>query len=271
MSSPPEYVLGSSEAEVARLDVQAAAIAPATALLLQAGGIAPGMRVLDLGTGPGHVAFMAAELVGPEGFVLGVDQSLPLLEVAERRRQEAGAGNVAFEAGDARGFRADEPFDAVVTRLLLFHLPDAVDVLRAMGGSLKPGGPVVAIDFDLGASRTEPPVALAATALAWIEAGFRAAGADPRIGARLAPMLSAAGYEQVTTIGIQGYLQPDQQPERLLGGVVRALAPQIVANGIATEAELDLDTFEERLAAEVAEAGAVVCPPGVVGAWAVRP
>src|SRR3954471_8494829 len=99
MISPPEYVLGSSSEEVARLDVQAAAIAPATALLLQAGGIAPGMRVLDLGTGPGHVASMAAELVGPDGFVLGVDQSLPLLEVAERRRREAGAGNVAFRAG----------------------------------------------------------------------------------------------------------------------------------------------------------------------------
>src|SRR3954454_8251087 len=158
MISPPEYVLGSSSEEVARLDLQAAAIAPATALLLQAGGIAPGMRVLDLGTGPGHVAFMAAELGGAGGFVLGADQSQPLRWVAERRRQEAGAGNVAFEAGDARSFRAEAPFDAVVTRLLLFHLPDAVDVLRAQRESLKPGGRVVAIDFDLGGARTEPPV-----------------------------------------------------------------------------------------------------------------
>jgi SAM-dependent methyltransferase len=271
MSSPPEYVLGSSEEEVARLDVQAGAIAPPTALLLQAGGIGPGMRVLDLGTGPGHVAFMAAEMVGPEGFVLGVDQSAQLLEVAERRRQQAGADNVAFVSGDARTFRPDEPFDAVVTRLLLFHLPDAADVVRHHAGSLKPGGRFVAIDSDMGSIRTEPPTPLSATVLAWVEAAFRAAGADPRIGARLAPLLRDAGYEQVTTIGIQGYLQADQQPERLLGGVVRALAPAIVANGIATEAELDLDTLEARLAAEVAAADAVVCPPGVVGAWGQVP
>src|SRR3954452_11268667 len=258
MSSPPAYVLGSSEEEVARLDVQAGAIAPATALLLQAAGIAPGMRVLDLGTGPGHVAFMTAQLVGPEGFVLGVDQAEPLLEVAERRREEAGVANVAFEFADARSFRPREPVDAIVTRLLLFHLPDAGEVVRAHRESLKPGGRFAAIDFDIGTARTEPRIALSAVARSWIEAGFRAAGADPRIGARLAPMLREAGYDDVITLGIQGYMQPDQHPERLLGGVLRALAPKILADGIATEEELGLDTFEPRLAAETAAAAAVV-------------
>ena len=109
MSVRPRYVLGSDEAEVERLDQQAAAIAPATALLLRAAGIGPGMRVLDLGTGPGHVAFLVAELVGPEGSVLGIDQSEVLLEIAESRH---GGGNVAFEQQDARTFRAEEPFDA---------------------------------------------------------------------------------------------------------------------------------------------------------------
>lgn len=55
------YVLGSDEAEIARLDAQAAAIAPATALPLRADGIAPEMRVLDLGTGLGHVSLQVAE------------------------------------------------------------------------------------------------------------------------------------------------------------------------------------------------------------------
>jgi SAM-dependent methyltransferase len=268
VSDRPRYVLGSDEAEAARLDLQAAAIAPATALLLRAAGLAPGMRVLDLGTGPGHVAFLAAELVGPEGSVLGVDQSEALLAVAESRR---GGRNVVFEPGDARAFRAAEPFDAIVTRLLLFHLPDAVDVLRHhRENNLRPGGLMLAIDYDIGSARTEPPVELATTALRWVEAGFRAARADPHIGARLAPLLRAAGFEGVTTFGVQGYLQPDEQPERLLAGVVRSLAPQIVASGIATEEELGLDTLEARLAEEVGAAGAVVLPPCVSGAWALR-
>jgi SAM-dependent methyltransferase len=208
LSGRPRYVLGSGEAEVERLDQQAAAIAPATALLLRAAGIGPGMRVLDLGTGPGHVAFLVAELVGPEGTVLGVDQSDALLAIAESRR---GGGNLAFEAGDARTFRAAQPFDAIVTRLLLFHLPDAVDVLRHHRQNLRPGGLMVAIDYDIGAARAEPPVELAATVLRWVEAGFRAAGAEPRIGARLGPLLRAAGYEDVSGFGVQGYLQPDER------------------------------------------------------------
>ena len=49
------------------------------------------MRVLDLGTGLGHVSLQVAELVGPGGPVLGIDQDEALLEVAEQRRLMAGA------------------------------------------------------------------------------------------------------------------------------------------------------------------------------------
>src|SRR4051794_36424521 len=96
MRSPPAYVLGSDEEEVARLDAQAASIALPTALLLRAAGIGPGMRVLDIGTGLGHVAFALAELVGPQGAVVAIDLSAPLLEQAERRRATAGLDQVRF-------------------------------------------------------------------------------------------------------------------------------------------------------------------------------
>ena len=59
-----KYSLGSDDPEIARLDLQAASFDVATRLLLRSAGIRPGMRVLDLGTGPGHVALAAAELVG---------------------------------------------------------------------------------------------------------------------------------------------------------------------------------------------------------------
>src|SRR5689334_1675548 len=129
VSSHPAYVLGSDEPEIVRLDLQAAVIAEPTELLLRAAGIGPGMRVLDLGTGLGHVAFAVAELVGPTGTVVGVDQATAMLAVAERRRDAAGLGNVTFHEADVRTFTSEEPFDAVVGRLILFHLPDAVDVV----------------------------------------------------------------------------------------------------------------------------------------------
>src|SRR4051812_20142631 len=176
MSSVPGYVLGSDDAEVARLDLQAGAIAPPTGLLLQAAGIGPDMRVLDLGTGLGHVAFAVAGLVGTGGEVVGVDQAAPMLAIAEARRRAAALDHVRFAEGDARTFRDDAPFDAVVMRLLLFHLPDAVDVLRHHLRALRPGGVMLAIDSDMGAARADPRVALVHTVLDWVERASAARG-----------------------------------------------------------------------------------------------
>jgi SAM-dependent methyltransferase len=259
-----EYVLGSDPTEIARLDQQATAIAGASDALLRAAGIGPGMRVLDLGTGLGHVAAQVAELVGPSGSVVGVDREAPLLAVAEQRRV---AENVRFVEADVRTVRFDEPFDAVVCRLLLFHLPDAVDVLRHhRGASLQPGGRMVALDYDTGGVRTEPAVPLLAQMGEWVDAAFRAAGADPHVGARLAPLLREAGFADVSTFGIQGYLAA-APGAALLASVVRALHDPIVGHGIATEEEIGLDTLTERLQRAVEAAGAVVVPPTVVGAW----
>src|SRR5919112_5243689 len=160
MTGGTQYVLGSADPEIARLDAQAASIAMPTAMLLRTAGIAPGMRVLDLGTGPGHVAFEVAELVGPTGFVVGLDQDPRMIAAAEERRAARGIEHMVFTTGDARAFRAEQPFDAVVARLLLFHLPDAVHVLRQHVDGLAPGGLAVAIDFDLGSARAEPPCEL---------------------------------------------------------------------------------------------------------------
>jgi protein-L-isoaspartate O-methyltransferase len=269
--SDTAYVLGSDEAEIARLDGQAASIAGATDALLRAAGIGGPMRVLDVGTGLGHVAFMVAGMLDAEGSVLGVDQAERLLEVAERRRAAAGAENIEFAQADAREFTASEPFDAIVARLLLFHLPDREAVLRRLLAALRPGGTMLLVEFDCGPLRAEPPVPLVETARGWIEAAFRSAGADPRIGTQVGQLLRRAGVADVSTFGIQAYFAPtDPTGPALCAGVVSTLAPQIVAQGIATEAELGLETLQARLAEQVAAADAVVLPPTVAGAWGTR-
>jgi SAM-dependent methyltransferase len=207
------------------------------------------MRVLELGTGLGHVALAVAQLVGETGSVVAIDQAEPLLAVAERRRAEAGVDRVGFVRGDARTFRDEQPFDAIVARLLLFHLPDARDVVRRHLGALRAGGVLLAIDFDVGAARADPPVELVTTAVGWVEAAFRSAGADPRIGAHLTSLLRDAGVRDVTSFGVQAYLGPeDGRGPALLAGVVGSLAGQVLAAGIATEAELGLATLEDRIA-----------------------
>lgn len=269
--APQTYVLGSDVAELARLDHQAAAIAPPTEMLLQTAGIAKGMRVLDLGTGLGHVALMLSAMVGPKGSVVALDQSAAALEVAVERAAAAGAANVRFAEADVTTWEHDAPFDAIVGRLVLFHMADPVAVLRHHLGGLRPGGLMIAIDFDVGASRVDPPTPLATRALGWIMDGFSHAGAHPSIGPHLGQLFAAAGIRDVNSIGVQGYMGPqDPTAPRMLAGVVRSLHETIVGAGIADRAEIDLDTLEERIAAEVREANAAFLPPTVACAWGRR-
>jgi ubiquinone/menaquinone biosynthesis C-methylase UbiE len=262
------YVLGDDSDELARLDRQAASIAGATRLLLQAAGVAPGMRVLDLGTGLGHVARMIGEFVGTEGAVVGLDRSGHAIAAARQRCEEARESHVSFVEGDVTSWRAAEPFDAVVGRLILFHLAQPSDVVRHHLEHLRPGGLFLAIDFDLGGARAEPFVPLALDALQWVEQAFVASGASPRIGARLASILRQTGLHDVNSLGVQAYLQPDNpMAASLLAGVVRSLAPVIVQRGIATADQIDVHTIEDRLARELQRLNAVLLPPTVAGAW----
>ena len=67
------YALGHSDFELKRLDRQAQLLRPATREFLEAAGMTAGMRVLDVGSGTGDVAFLAADIVGPSGEVVGTD------------------------------------------------------------------------------------------------------------------------------------------------------------------------------------------------------
>lgn len=91
-----------------------AALSARLAAVLDALPLRPGMRVLELGCGPGALARAIAERVGPEGFVLGVDRSMMAVQAAER---QSDAGNLKFRVVNAEGFHlkaGEEPFDLVV-------------------------------------------------------------------------------------------------------------------------------------------------------------
>jgi SAM-dependent methyltransferase len=264
------YSLGSSDLELARLDAQAEFLDKPTRVLLEASGIGPGMRVLDLGTGPGHVAAAVAGLVGPSGEVVGVDIDPRMLEVARARTSDL--SNVRFVEGDVTRWREDGSFDAVVGRLILFHVPDPVGVLRHHRRAVRSGGRVVMVDYDLGGLRAEPGEPFIDRMAVLVRAAFRSAGADPTIGSRLKGILALAGVVEVEGFAIAQYLGCDDPTgPAMVSGVVRSLAPVIVAHGLATEAELDLDTLAARAAESLQAKGSVLVPPLLAGAWGRRP
>lgn len=100
----------------------------------------PGLHVLDLGSGTGYPAILAAQTVGVDGSVVGIDLAEQMLTVAERKATRLGLRNVTFKVGDVTTLPFESAsFDAVTSRFCLMFLPEipraAVEIARV----LRPG------------------------------------------------------------------------------------------------------------------------------------
>lgn len=104
-------------------------------------GIGPGDRVLDVCCGTGSSALPAAEIVGPEGAVVGVDLAERLLDMATAKAAARGLPWATFRTGDMTALDLpDGSFDAVVCVFGIFFVPDMAAALREMWRVLRPGG-----------------------------------------------------------------------------------------------------------------------------------
>src|ERR1700756_3907419 len=119
--SETTHVLGHSQAEMRHLENQGNMLRPITERLLRNAGIETGMRVLDLGCGAGDVSMLAAQLVGPEGSIVGIDRNQEVLSVAKERAWEGGWRQISFVPASIEAFSAREPLDLVIGRYLLIH------------------------------------------------------------------------------------------------------------------------------------------------------
>jgi len=123
--------------------------APLHLVLLDAVGLEPGGRVLDVGCGIGDSTLDAALRVGPSGLALGVDDSLTMVEQARRRAGDAGLAHVGFVHADAQTQRfAPLRFDAIVSTRAreVFADPDAG--FRNLARALRPGGRLAVVSRD---------------------------------------------------------------------------------------------------------------------------
>jgi ubiquinone/menaquinone biosynthesis C-methylase UbiE len=141
-----DYLLGSTDAEHARLIRQAMILNPFTENLFRDAGIGTGQRVLDIGSGLGDVAMLVARLIGPEGTVVGVDRDVNTITKAKTRIAEDGLKNVTFTESDVAQVATTQAFDAVVGRLILEFVPDAGAVVSSLSKLIRPGGVLVLQD-----------------------------------------------------------------------------------------------------------------------------
>jgi SAM-dependent methyltransferase len=263
-----EFGSGIGEDDVARLEIQGGALAPATRMIFAEAGIRPGMRVLDLGCGAGDVTFVAADLVGPDGFVVGVDRSPDALARARLRAGQRGLAQVRFVEGDLNDPAPGGPFDAIVERLVLWTVPDPAALLRRQATVLRPGGLVVPVEEDLSTIRSLPETAFGTQVKSWLVEAFAKAGMS-MVGSRLWAIVQEAGLRPVGMIGVQPHFGPgDEAGIAFLVETMRLAVPVIVGTGVATAEEIGMETFEQRLRDERQQTQAVGAFPMLLSAWA---
>ena len=277
MKNPKEdatYTMGRTAAETDRLIRQAQLYSDLTRRMLTEAGLTGGMKVLDIGSGAGDVAMAAAELVGPEGSVVGVDVNDEILETARSRAAQAGHDNIEFLAGDVRTLDLGTDFDALIGRYVLMYMSDPTDALKSLAKRVRPGGIVAfhEISFSLDRLPHVLTTPLADDVVVWAISVFRHSGAHVDLAYRL--------YNTYVEAGLP---EPDMEYTALAGGgpgwygyqyivdSIRSLLPLLQRFGLATAEEVDLDTLAERLRADVVATKCPIVLPLTVMAWTRLP
>jgi 2-polyprenyl-3-methyl-5-hydroxy-6-metoxy-1,4-benzoquinol methylase len=225
------YALGNTDAEHERLMRQGARLAPLTERIFREAGIGAGQRILDLGSGVGDVAMLAARLVGSSGEVVGIERDGRSIARAQARVAEAGLHNVRFLHSHVDRIASDKPFDAAVGRFILMYVPDPAAVLRSVSQVVRPGG-----IFAFQEPTWTPSVALSAHLPLWSavlsvsQETFERSGANPELGLRLPRLFREAGLP-APTISLEVPLGSDHNFTRNACDALCSLRPQIDALG----------------------------------------
>lgn len=265
--NPDGYVHARDVAEYRRLRDQALMWQSATEAVLDRVGLKSGMSCLDVGSGPGAVMRLMADRIGPTGRVTGIeiDGALGAQALADLRAK----GGAAFEVIEADALKLDQvpgaPFDLTYCRLFLMHMQEPVAALERMLFWTKPGGTVVAQEFDFGAIAVEPLCPAMAEFNRLFEGVFRGHGRNLRAGRQLPAQFEAAGLGLPDGTLAEAKFLPLKDMAQMLIGVYQGLFAAAAGLGIADA------TRAEQFKTDMEEAGSdgryYCLTPILIGAW----
>jgi ubiquinone/menaquinone biosynthesis C-methylase UbiE len=254
------YAMGYSPEEAERLIFQAGLLRPITERLLRRAGIGPGMHVLDVGTGAGDVALLAAGLVGPAGTVTGIDRDLGSVDLAAHRARVEGLTWVEFHEATMEEFAGDRSFDAVVGRYVLIHQDDPAAFIKAAARHVRPGGAIAFHELDVttAASNSKPEVQVWEQTMTWLMQGAAAACRHYDAGSRLTGHFAAAGLPEPEIHGEFWAGGGSGSPlYRWAADTTRTMLPVLTRIGVPA-GRVGIETLESRIRSAVVGAGAQV-------------
>lgn len=203
------------------------------ARILAALDLKTGAHVLDVGSGPGHLAYEIAQVIGPDGRIEGVDSAEGSVETGLRRC--AGLKNASFTLGDVYDLPYDDgTFDTVISSQVFEYLDDVPKALGEVFRVLKPGGQVLIHGTGWGALlwHSKDPERMSRFLEIWD--GHLA---DPRMSETMAKELHNAGFVGVHAEPIV-HIETSYNPNSMSAIMTKFVAGYVVSQGV-SQAEAD--------------------------------
>jgi SAM-dependent methyltransferase len=236
------YVLDSSDEDLQRLLSIAELSAEPTRTAFRKIGMKPGWRAIDCGCGPLGALAVMAEMVGPEGRVVGIDFSEPAVQRARSIASTLGLDNVEVRVGDVHD--VDEQalggaFDVAYTRLFLVHQRDPAQTMERIAALLRPGGWIVAHEpLRSPPPRSSPPLDALTTYWELLNDMVERLGAPQGSVDALARRARDSGLEVVETSGFFQIIPPEQGFD-LHASTIAAAKNRAIQSGVGSGAEID--------------------------------
>jgi len=196
MGDDRDYVLGTHDDEISRLALQHRVWRPRALDAWRRAGFTVGHTLLDIGCGPGHAAIDLADIVGPSGRIVAVDQSRRFLDALEATCRHRGLANITpleldLDAADLPAVGADGAW----ARWVFAFVNRPRDLLARVGAALKPGGVLVVHEyFDYSTWRVAPRSPEIEEYVRVVMESWRANGGEPDIGLDLPRWLAELGF-----------------------------------------------------------------------------
>ena len=191
-----DYVLGTHDEEISRLGLQHRVWRPTVLECWRRAGITIGMKVVDIGAGPGYATVDLAEIVGPTGQVLAVERSHRFLEAARHSCGLRELAQVSFQEADimTEPIQTGE-FDAAWCRWVASFVSSPARLLQRIRAALKPGGAAIFHEYANYATwQLSPRKPAVEEFVGAVMASWRAQGGEPNVALQFPDLLRDAGF-----------------------------------------------------------------------------
>ena len=250
-SKDQDYVLGTHDAEIARLQLQHGIWRNLVHDCWQRAGIAKGQHVIDIGCGPGFASRDLAALVGQNGKVTGIERSERFIAYADALCRQAGHDNAAFVKADVMLDNPDlRDADAIWCRWLAIFVSDPALLVNKMAAMLKPGGKLIFHEYvNYETYQSIPPSRRLEEFVQHVMISWRDFGGEPNVAKLLPGILAEAGCRILDTRPYSFSAQPHQPvwqwPASFIDiNLQRLLELGLVDAGWVTEVKQDVQALE---------------------------